>query len=52
MRFLDRLNIALLAPYIRLDALQSALTQWAKLTDYNQQMPGAAIGRRNKSQVR
>jgi hypothetical protein len=46
------LDIKLLAPYIKLEALQSALTQWAKFTDYNTPMPGAAIGRRNKSQVR
>jgi hypothetical protein len=46
------LDVKLLAPYIKLEALQSALTQWAKFTDYNQQMPGAAIGRRNKSVVR
>lgn len=47
-----KLNIALLAPYIKLEALESALTQWAKFTDYNVQMDGAAIGRRNKSLVR
>lgn len=47
-----KLDLALLAPYIKLEALQSALTQWAKFTDYNTQMPGTAIGRRNKSLVR
>lgn len=39
-------------PYIKPEALASALTQWARLTDYNQSMPGAAVGRRNKSVVR
>jgi hypothetical protein len=39
-------------PYIKQDAIASALTQWSKFTDYNQQMPGAAIGRRNRSVVR
>ena len=46
------LNKELLWPYIKQEALESALTQWAKMTDYNQQMPGALIGRRNKSLVR
>lgn len=39
-------------PYIKAEALASALTQWAKLTDYNQAMEGASVGRRNKSVVR
>jgi hypothetical protein len=46
------LDIKMLAPYIKLEALESALTQWAKFTDYNTPMTGAAIGRRNRSSVR
>lgn len=46
------LSKELLWPYIKQEALESALAQWAKFTDYGQQMPGAAIGRRNKSVVR
>lgn len=46
------LSKEMLWPYLKQDALESALTQWAKMTDYNAQMPGALIGRRNKSLVR
>ena len=50
-------NAALLDPaklwaYIKFDAKQSALTQWAKSTDFREPMTGAKIGRRPKSQVR
>jgi hypothetical protein len=50
-------NAALLDPaklwaYIKFDAKQAALNQWAKSTDFREQMAGAKIGRRPKSTVR
>lgn len=48
----DLLDKAQLWPFIPLDALQKALNAWAKIHDHNRQMPGANIGRRNKSVVR
>ena len=47
-----KLDAVALWPYLKLDAIQSALNQWARFTDFNKEMPGAAIGRRNKSVVR
>lgn len=47
----DKLDKAKLWPFIPLAALQQALNGFAKTTDYNTQMDGAEIGRRNKSKV-
>lgn len=47
-----KLDMAALWPYLPLPAIQTALNQWARLTDYRTPMTGAAIGRRNKSRVR
>lgn len=47
-----KLDMALLWPYIGLDAKEKALRQWAKSTGHRQMMAGAAIGFRNKSVVR
>lgn len=46
------LDKELLWPFIKEDAKEAALRQWAKTTGYNKPMAGAAIGKRNKSQVR
>lgn len=48
----DLLDRNALWAFIPIKALESALTQWAKSTDYRQTMPGANVGRRNKSVVR
>lgn len=45
-------NLNALAPFLSTEALQKALTAWAKTHDYNVQMPGALIGRRAKPVVR
>jgi hypothetical protein len=47
----DKLDKEKLWPHIGFAALQTALNSFAKATDYNTPMPGAAIGRRNKSRV-
>lgn len=47
-----QLNMAQLGPYFSIQALQQALNAWARATDYRQEMPGASVGRRNKSNVR
>lgn len=47
-----KLDLAKLAPYLSLEALQKALNAWAKSTDYRQPMEGAEIGRRPKTVVR
>ena len=47
-----QLDRAVLWPFIKTDAIESALRSWAKTTNYNQQMAGARIGRRPKSIVR
>lgn len=47
-----KLDKEMLWPYLPIDAIERALTQYAKATDYNAQMAGARIGRRNKSLVR
>lgn len=39
-------------PFIPAAEIEKALRAWAKTTDYSVQMPGAEIGRRNKSVVR
>lgn len=39
-------------PFLKMAAIEQALAAWAKTTDYNIQMPGASIGRRNESTVR
>ncbi len=44
--------MAKLWPFIKFDAKQVALNQWAKSTDYREPMVGAKIGRRPKSAVR
>ena len=48
----DLLDKAALWPFIPEAALKTALTQWAKSTDYRKQMAGAKVGRRNKTVVR
>lgn len=48
----SKLDMAVLWPFISLDAKEKALRAWAKTVGHNQQMDGAAIGFRNKSQVR
>jgi hypothetical protein len=48
----SKLDMAKLWPFIRLDVKKTALTAWAKTTNFDQQMPGAKIGRRPKSVVR
>lgn len=47
-----KLDMAVLWPFISLDAKEKALRAWAKTTGHTTQMPGAAIGHRNKSRVR
>lgn len=39
-------------PHIPLQDLEKALRKWAQMTDYRETMPGAEVGRRNKSVVR
>jgi hypothetical protein len=39
-------------PFIKLEAKEAAVRQWAKNTGHSQQMPGAEIGKRPKSRVR
>lgn len=46
-----KLDPAKLWAFVKFEAKQSALNQWAKSTDYRQQMDGAKIGRRPKSRV-
>lgn len=48
----DELDKAALWPFIPLADLEKALRGWARNTDYRQSMPGADVGRRNKSTVR
>ncbi len=48
----SKLPMALLWQHIPLDGLQKALNTFAKLNNYNVQIEGAAIGRRNKSRVK
>lgn len=47
-----KLDMAKLWPYLPFAAKETALRAWAKSTGHNEQMPGAKIGRRPKSQVR
>lgn len=47
----EKLDIAKLAPFLDYAALEKALRAWARTTDYRQAMPGASVGRRNKSRV-
>jgi len=47
-----KLDIVKLRPFIKQDALDQALRSWAKVTNYNEQMPGAVVGRRPKTVVR
>lgn len=46
-----KLDLVKLAPFIPIKALETALNGWAKLTDYREAMPGAKVGRRNKTKV-
>jgi len=46
-----KLDLEKLAPFISIKALETALTGWARNTDYREKMPGADVGRRNKSKV-
>jgi hypothetical protein len=48
----DLLDKAALWPFIKQADLQKALRAWADSTDYRKEMPGASVGRRNKSLVR
>ena len=48
----DLLDKSALWSFIKRDAIDAALRSWAKLYGHNKPMPGAAIGRRAKSQVR
>jgi hypothetical protein len=47
-----KLQMELLWPFISIDAKEKALRSWARTTGHKVQMEGAAIGFRNKSQVR
>lgn len=47
-----KLDMAKLAPYLPLAAVETALRAWAKSTGHSQQMHGAKIGDRPKSVVR
>lgn len=47
----DLLDKEKLWPFIKQADLEKALRQWAVSTDYRQTMPGAEVGRRNKSRV-
>jgi hypothetical protein len=46
-----KLDLVKLAPFIPIKALETALNGWAKLTDYRESMPGAKVGRRNRTKV-
>jgi hypothetical protein len=48
----DALDKDKLWPFINIREIEKALAAWAKTTDYNVQMDGAEIGRRNRSVVR
>lgn len=46
-----KLDLAKLARFLPIKALEQALTAWARNTDYREEMPGAKVGRRNKTRV-
>jgi hypothetical protein len=48
----DLLDKEALWPFLNFADIERALRGWAKVNDYNRQMPGASIGRRNRSVVR
>lgn len=48
----DALDMNKLRPFIDFASLEKALRAWARTTDFNVPMAGAAIGKRNKSRVR
>lgn len=48
----DLLDKAALWPYLKDEAIQQALTAWAKLSNYTKPMAGAEIGRKAKSVIR
>lgn len=48
----SKLDLAILRPFIKQDALEQALRAWAKTTNFNTEMPGALIGRRPKTVIR
>jgi len=47
-----KLDPVALWPFVKDDAKAAALTAWAKTTQFKREMPGAAIGFRNETQVR
>ncbi len=47
-----KLDMAKLWPFIKLEAKEQALRAWANNTGHREQMAGASIGKRPKSQVR
>lgn len=47
----DLVDKAALWPYIGVKEIEKALRAWAKATDYRKEMPGAKVGRKNKSKV-
>jgi flagellar biosynthesis GTPase FlhF len=48
----SKLNLEALRPYIKEEHLLSALRQWARATNYEQEMPGAVVGMREATVVR
>lgn len=48
----DALDLEKLRAYFTFEQLEQAVRKWAVATDYRQTMPGAHVGRRNKSVVR
>lgn len=47
----EKLNGALLWPFVSAKEKEKALRAWAKTTDYRKPMAGARVGRRNKTRV-
>lgn len=48
----DKLDGSVLWQYVDYAGKEKALKAWARATDHRKSMPGADVGRRNKSQVR
>lgn len=48
----DKLDKAMLWPFIKRDAIDAALRAWAKTTSHKTEMAGASIGHKNKTGVR
>lgn len=49
---IDKLDMAALWPFVKDDHKAMALRAWAKVTQYKREMPGAAVGLRNKTVIR